>query len=62
MTPEAFKRQNELIQASIVYGLFHLKDFQKDMGVDFTREEMDRALKFYEKRKPFKKNKKSRTK
>ena len=36
MTPEAFKRQNELIQASIVYGLFHLKDFQKDMGVDFT--------------------------
>ena len=62
MSPEAFKRQNELIQASIVYGLFHLEDFQKDMGVDFTREEMDQALKFYQKRKPFKKNKKKHIK
>ena len=58
MSPDAFKRQNELVQASIVFSMLHLDKFEHDLAVDFSKAEMDKALKFYQKRKPFKNNKK----
>ena len=58
MTPEAFTRQNELVQASIVFSMLHLDKFKHDLAVDFSKIEMEKALRFYQKRKPFKNNKK----
>ena len=58
MSPDAFERQNELVQASIIFSMLHIEDFGDELAVDFSRSEMDKALRFYQKRKPFKNNKK----
>lgn len=47
-----FKRQNELIEASLVFCMLNLDDFKKDLGVDFSREEMEKARFFFANRRP----------
>jgi len=47
-----FKRQNELIEASLIFSMLNLADFKKDLGVDFSREEMEKARFFFANRRP----------
>ena len=51
-----FKRQDELVQASLVFSMLHPVEFKKELGVNFSHEEMDRARNFFANRSLPRKN------